>query len=108
EANSSLSIYNNKSFNLSRDNYYQLSNRIAYSWKLASMGIPVILIYLGFINDTDVGTPFENHSAWEGHIKSHINNIFPIDLLCQNVDCGSSIFKIIIRSIDINNNYLVE
>jgi hypothetical protein len=36
---------------ISRDTHYQLSNRIAYTWKLATVGIPTILLYLGFIND---------------------------------------------------------
>ncbi len=39
------------SISISRDTHYQLSNRIAYTWKLASVGIPTILLYLGFIND---------------------------------------------------------
>ena len=30
---------------ISRDRYYQISNRIAFTWKLASLGIPVVLVY---------------------------------------------------------------
>jgi hypothetical protein len=33
---------------LSRDSHYQLTNRFAWAWKLASMGVPVVLGYLGF------------------------------------------------------------
>ena len=36
-------------FNLRHDSHYQLSNRFAWSWKVAAMGIPVILVYLGFL-----------------------------------------------------------
>ncbi|WP_432670549.1 hypothetical protein [Flavobacterium sp. SM2513] len=35
---------------ISRDNCYQLSNRIAYAWWLANQVVPVVLIYLGFLN----------------------------------------------------------
>lgn len=39
---------------LERDSRYQLSNRFALSWKVASMGIPVILVYLGFLDTWDM------------------------------------------------------
>ncbi len=46
-----LELVNEKyNYNLSPDTHYQLSNRIAWSIKLASLGIPVVLIYLGFMN----------------------------------------------------------
>jgi len=35
---------------LSRDSHYQLSNRFAWSWKLTNLGMPVVLVYLGFLN----------------------------------------------------------
>jgi len=34
---------------LSRDSLYQLANRFAWAWKIASLGVPVALVYLGFI-----------------------------------------------------------
>jgi hypothetical protein len=34
---------------LSRDWCYQMSIRFAWAWKLAGLGKPVILIYLGFL-----------------------------------------------------------
>ena len=48
---------------ISRDTHYQLANRVAYSWKLASMGIPVVLVYLGFTGDggiANVGPQFRD------------------------------------------------
>ena len=41
-------------YSLSADNHYQLSNRIAWSIKLASMGISVVLLYLGFIDTKEM------------------------------------------------------
>jgi len=37
--------------NISRDDHYQLSNRIACTWKLAQCGVPSVLLYLGFTKD---------------------------------------------------------
>jgi hypothetical protein len=39
------------SISLSRNSHYQLCNRLAFSWKLASLGIPTVLVYLGFCGD---------------------------------------------------------
>jgi hypothetical protein len=36
-------------FNLNERSPYQLSNRFAWSWFLATHGIPIVLVYLGFI-----------------------------------------------------------
>jgi hypothetical protein len=38
-------------FNLSIGNHYQLANRVTYLWKLANLGIPTLLLYLGFTGD---------------------------------------------------------
>ena len=35
---------------LSRDWNYQMSNRFAWSWKLAELGFPVVLVYLGLLH----------------------------------------------------------
>ena len=37
--------------NISRGSHYQLANRVAFMWKLASLGIPTVLVYLGFTGD---------------------------------------------------------
>ncbi|MFA7543469.1 MAG: hypothetical protein WCY84_03760 [Candidatus Cloacimonadaceae bacterium] len=44
------SINDEYEYDLSLTELYQMSNRIAWSVKLASMGIPIVLIYLGFLN----------------------------------------------------------
>ncbi len=42
-------------FALSATSRYQLSNRFAFAWKLAKMGKPVVLVYLGFLNAHEMG-----------------------------------------------------
>ena len=49
EANVGLADQTGRRWSLSRDNRYQMSNRFAWSWKIAELGYPVVLIYLGFL-----------------------------------------------------------
>ncbi len=63
-----------KRWNISRDHHYQLSNRFAWSWKLVSLGIPVVLLYLGFLNAQDMaayGPVFPSEASWEGVLQCH-------------------------------------
>ena len=50
EANAGLELAAGNPWGISRDSHYQLSNRFAWAWKLASLGVPVVLVYLGFLN----------------------------------------------------------
>lgn len=68
------------SWNLSRDSHYQLCNRFAWSWKLASLGVPVVLVYLGFLQVdemADRGKPFADHEAWKVAVKAHSQGLVP-------------------------------
>lgn len=51
------------SYKLSPDTHYQLSNRIAWSIKLASLGIPVVLIYLGCINTEEMESSISKNDS---------------------------------------------
>ncbi len=54
EANRNLASLTGNPWSLSRDSHYQLANRFAWSWKLTSLGVPVVLVYLGFLNAEDM------------------------------------------------------
>jgi len=57
---------------LTKSSHYQLCNRFAWSWKLATMGVPVVLIYLGFLccdEMSDCGLPFNSAEKWERAIR---------------------------------------
>jgi hypothetical protein len=41
-------------FGLSASSHFQLSNRFAFAWKLAREKIPVVLVYLGFLDARDM------------------------------------------------------
>ena len=52
---------------LSTRHRYQLSNRFAWSWKLAMLRVPVVLLYLGFLNARDMqddGDLFQSGNDW--------------------------------------------
>ena len=75
EANREFQSVTGKQWCLSLDHHYQLSNRFAWSWKLASLGIPVVLLYLGFLNAQDManddGQLFRSEAEWTRVLKDH-------------------------------------
>ena len=84
--------------NLSSGTHYQLANRVAFAWKLASMGVPVILVYLAFLGDTSVGEPIRDQDHWQEIFMDHTKSIIPPDFVEHEVDCGSAAFRILLRS----------
>lgn len=75
EANVGLrSLTGDPGWTLSRDNCYQMANRFAWAWKLVDLGMPVVLVYLGFLDATemsDKGAPFHRHADWVECVKKH-------------------------------------
>lgn len=102
EANAGINK-NFKGVKLSRDTCYQLSNRIANAWWLADKGIPVVLMYLGFEECTDMysGTYklFKTNEEWQTCFKEHAQQIGADVLIDKTVDCGESSFTVICRSL---------
>ncbi len=87
--------------NISRDSHYQLANRLAYSWKIASMGIPVILVTLGFTGDEgikDVGIPLRDHIHWEAVMRTYTEGILPEGFVDRPLNCGKSYMRMLVRS----------
>ena len=88
---------------ISRDKCYQLSNRVAHAWWLASQGIPVVLLYLGFLNckDMENGTRilFKTDEDWQSAFIEHAKMVGVDKILKKEwVDCGESKFITICRS----------
>jgi len=68
---------------LTCDSHYQLANRLAVTWKLASMGIPVVLMYLGFTGDDgirDAGAPFADQADWDAAFASYAADVVPLSI----------------------------
>lgn len=94
-----------KGWALSRDSHYQLCNRFAWSWKLASLGVPVVLIYLGFLNAvemTDQGQFFDSNRAWDACIRKHAKNFVPTDAWGKRLDISGMPAWFLIRSMELS------
>lgn len=89
---------------LSCDSHYQLANRFAWSWKLASLGIPVVLMYLGFLNAAEMqdrGEPFATAADWEGAVRSHASAVVPEDAWERRLEVEGTRFIPIIRATEL-------
>lgn len=79
QANFALAVTTGLPWSLSIKHHYQMSNRFAWAWKLTELGIPVILVYLGFLNAlemSNIGVPFQNHKSWEELVLAHAEPLF--------------------------------
>jgi hypothetical protein len=86
---------------ISRNNCYQLSNRIAHAWWLANKGIPVVLLYLGFLNSDDMRDKykvFNTDLEWKDCFKEHAKIVAAHSLINKTVNCGESSFVMLSRS----------
>jgi hypothetical protein len=91
-----------KRVKFTRDSHYQLANRLAFTWKLATLGFPIVLLYLGFTGDeglrAEVGPPFSSDEDWRKAFAEYIQNIFPADLLDKRVEFTQVPVWVIARS----------
>ena len=89
EAAAGLSLATGRSWAIARDSHYQLSNRFAWTWKLASLGIPVVLVYLGFpdaVEMTDLGRAFGSEDEWKSILMEHSDDIVDQDIWGEWID----------------------
>jgi hypothetical protein len=92
---------------LSRDWNYQMSNRFAWAWKLTDLGIPVVLVYLGFLNASemsDQGQPLSDAMDWQNVVKRHSQALFPASVWNQRWICGGQPLIPLIRSLEVPLN----
>ena len=103
QASTGLESASGNPWNLSRDSRYQLSNRFAWSWKLASLGIPVVLVYLGFLNAQDIadrGPLFQTPDDWEQTIRGHCQGVVDNNCWGKMLDIDGVPFTPLIRTYD--------
>lgn len=68
----------NNGFAISIKSHYQLSNRVAFAWKLNQLNVPVVLLYLGFTGDTYFKKDFfEYDFHWEEGFNKYIKGVVP-------------------------------
>jgi hypothetical protein len=90
---------------LSRDYCYQFANRIAFAWKIASMGVPVAMIYLGFIGDAGIISGiddfFNDTSEWRKSFAEHTARCFPSSMYDREINCGAASFWLLVRDLHV-------
>jgi hypothetical protein len=88
---------------ISRDNCYQLSNRVAHAWWLANNNIPVVLLYLGFLDVQDMNNGknilLNSNQHWQSTFINHANKVGVDQIINKWIDCGESSFITICESI---------
>jgi hypothetical protein len=85
-------------WNLSVDSHYQLSNRFAWSWKLASLGVPVILVWLGFLNAQEMKNPFSSEEDWREAVLKYSTVVVPANAWERSIEVNGTPFLSLIRS----------
>ncbi|MHB8762299.1 MAG: hypothetical protein ACYC6J_07975 [Coriobacteriia bacterium] len=86
---------------ISIDTHYQLANRLAFTWKLATLGVPVVLLYLGFTGDegiADAGEPFADDDEWHEVFQEHFAEVAPLSLLERRLEIQGTPVWILARS----------
>lgn len=89
---------------ISSTSHYQLANRLAFTWKLATLGIPVVLVYLGFTGDhgiQDAGAPFADHADWQNAFAQYANGTVPKSLFDRRLNVGLSPVWLLSRSLPV-------
>ena len=89
-------------FALSAKSRYQLSNRFAFAWKLADLGVPVVLVYLGFLDAHEMNDGgrvlLKDHSAWRQRVVTGSSGAIPANAWDQTFSVGGTPLTILIRS----------
>jgi hypothetical protein len=89
---------------LSADRNYQLANRVAHAWWLANKGIPVVLVYLGFLKDATLGAAvntFTDHADWLSHFRKHCEGTLPEGFAGRWISCGAASLYLLVRSLEL-------
>jgi hypothetical protein len=81
---------------------FQLCNRFALSWKLAAQGVPVVLVYLGFLNVTEMPKPLISHDQWRNLVIAHAKGLVPDAAWDATFDVGGMPLTALIRSAHID------
>jgi hypothetical protein len=89
-------------FVLSAKTHYQLSNRFAFAWKLATMGVPVVLVYLGFLDAGEMESGnrvvLKNQAQWRDCVLDRSKGTIPQAAWGRTFDVDGTPVTVLIRS----------
>jgi hypothetical protein len=86
---------------LCRDEHYQLSNRLAFTWKLATLGIPTVMVYLGFTGDSEVrgeAAMLRDDAHWQALFSERANGVGIAEATERKLDFGPAAAWVACRS----------
>lgn len=94
-------------FNLTSNHHYQLSNRFAFAWKLADMGIPVVLVYLGFLNCNEMHANKEDHmftrrEEWLADLQKYGQKTVPESIWGRTLNVNGTPLTFLCEAVDVN------
>jgi hypothetical protein len=98
EANEGLQVATKMDWHLSSARCYQMSNRFSWAWKLCTLGYPIALVYLGFIDATEMPSPFCQDDDWHKLVTDHSAPLFPSKIWDRSIDIGGVTFVPLIRT----------
>lgn len=87
--------------------HYTLSSQFAFAWKLAALGVPVILVYLGFLNalepdEKDTRISFSNHTLWSRCVFEKTSKPLPEEIWDETFMVNGTPLTILRRSIEVD------
>ena len=95
-------------WNLSHESHYQLCNRFAWSWKVATLGFPVVLVYLGFLNADEMRDPFLNAQSWDNAVRNYAEGFVPESVWESKLMFDNTHIHPLIRSMEIPLNSICD
>lgn len=83
--------------------HYQLANRIAWAWRVAERGVPVVLLYLGFLGDTYFADSFVDDGHWQRTLGAYTDGVVPAGLPGRTVKLpGGGCFLMLAKSLPVS------
>jgi hypothetical protein len=87
-------------WSLCADAHYQLCNRFAWAWKVASLGVPVVLVYLGFLDAEEMPNGvLRGAQEWRTCVLDHAHDLVPEQAWERPHDAGAARFVPVIRAV---------
>jgi hypothetical protein len=106
QARAGLQAATGMDWHIGRDNHYQMSNRFAWGWKLAQLGIPVVLVYLGFTGADDMTQgselPFADEEGWNTAVRRHSALLFPDQVWNTTLEVNGVAFIPLIHALELS------
>ena len=93
EANAGLRKVGGGSWRLSAEHHFQLATGLPGPGSWRSLGVPVVLLYLGFLNAVEMkdrGSPFQKDDDWRRTLLEHCHGVIGVACWERTLDVGGT------------------